>query len=781
MDIFRYRPLFLWCAGFMGAAAGGFFLFSQARLPYISTGSVLALALALIIAVGGITVGVLFGKRKGRSAVTILVVTLLAGAALLQSYATFSGPQASFLSGYEHKTTSVRATVIERRGEGGYLSGFAVELVSVDGQVVDGNALLTCHYPADLSPGQTAEMMVMLIPLAEAAGDGYDAATLIGDGYIVGLLSESESEITVLDESVPTEAVIAGRIRRTWAARLNLLTQDAHGLPSALLLGDKSALEDSVRRDFARSGVSHLLAISGLHMTLLFGLLEGMLRLVRVPKRIRALMLVATASGYLILLGFPPSATRAMVMLGMVYLSTLMAARADPLTSLGLAGALIMALSPYTVADAGFWMSFFATLGLITCSPWLHNRSQSSTTCSPLRCRLKTAFRNMLFGLLVGILAMSFTLFLTAAVIGEMGILSPISTLILTPLCGAILLLSLAALPLFGTAAGEAVGGLIEWLSQGMVTVAEEIAEPSWTVVSLTHPAIVPVAIAGLALILLLMAIRLPVRKRWIVLLPILLTWVAIGGILLANELATDGEINGTYLQPSSQADALVLVEGHEAVICDLSNGSLTALNASALEASRQGATEIAVLMLTHYHGRTAGSLSDFFGRETVRALWLPYPTDTEDYHNLLAYLEKADAAAVPVTLYRPGESLTVFGESTVTLYTSDIRRSVQPVLLLALDTAPQVPGAGETVYCGSAVFESELADRAATMMEQADTIIFGNHGPLPKAVFGGTLRFRENSLVVLSAQGDIAGYFDPSALPPGTRLWWGQRRFEAS
>jgi hypothetical protein len=211
-----------------------------------------------------------------------------------------------------------------------------------------------------------------------------------------------------------------------------------------------------------------------------------------------------------------------------------------------------------------------------------------------------------------------------------------------------------------------------------------------------------------------------------------------------------------TYLQPSTQADMLVLTEGREAVICDFGNGSLTSMTAATREAEAQGATEVAVLMLTHYHSRTAGALHAILGREQVRRLWLPYPADEEDYYLMLACLEQAEEAGVPAVLYETGETLLVFDSCELTLEMAAIKRSVQPVLLLSLDAGT----GGRLVYCGSAAFESPLAEAAQAAVSTADTVIFGNHGPLPKAPFGEGLTLREDAAVILSAYGDVAGYF---------------------
>lgn len=746
MELFRRRPLFLLCCLCMLMCAAGAFLPAAGR--WAACGA----ALLCAVSIGLWTLR----KRNLRASLLTAAAGALAILTLLHAALYFHGAEAHMLASLDGRTVTATGTVTDRRSSGGYLTSYTVRLTAVDGRETDTLALLTCHYVSDLQPGHTVEMEVTVLPLSEAAGESYDATALLGDGYRVGLRSDSEGTVTVLSEESGDPLVRAGKLRRGLAAKLNALTGDgAVGLPSALLLGDKSALSDAARRDFARAGVSHLLAISGFHMTLLFGLAEGLLRLLGAHKRLRAVLLGTAASGYLLLLGFPPSATRAAVMLGCVYLASLLRSRADPLTSLGLAGAVILTVTPYAVADAGFWMSFLATLGLITVMPVVNGLLLAAKGLTVTQ-RLRRALVKTAAALAVGVVAMSFTLFIVAAVMGEMGILSPLSTLLMTPLCGAILILSLIALPLGGTSVGLLAGRLCGSISGWMADLAAWLGEPSWTVVSLRHPAVIPVAALMVAAMLLLLAARLPRRRRWVVILPMLVGWCAIGGVLAADSLLTEDQMSVTYLQPSSQADMLVLTRGRDAVICDLGNGSLTSMTAAAREAEAQGATEVAALMLTHYHSRTAGALHAILEREKVRRLWLPVPADEKDYYLMMACLEQAEEAGVTAILYGAGEELTVFGACGLTLETASVKRSVQPVLLLSLDAG----GGGRLVYCGSAIFESPLAEAAADAVSRADTVIFGNHGPLPKAPFGEGLTLRTDTAVILSAYGDVAGYF---------------------
>mgnify|MGYP002513770741 CR=1 FL=1 len=209
MHIFRHRPLFLCCFGFTLACFAGFFL---------------SLAGKLLCGVGLLIGTILFCLRRirrkdGPRASLCGVLCLLALAGFLLSHLYFESGSARTLASLEGQTVTVTGTVTDRRGSGGFMTSYAFELSSADGVPTRGKVLLTCHYVSDLQPGHGVEVEVTVIPLDEAAGDGYDATALMGDGYVAGLLSESEETVTVTTETAGGLAVRAGRIRRALAAR----------------------------------------------------------------------------------------------------------------------------------------------------------------------------------------------------------------------------------------------------------------------------------------------------------------------------------------------------------------------------------------------------------------------------------------------------------------------------------------------------------------------------------------------------------------------------------
>ena len=774
MDILRHRPLFLCCAAFIASAAVGFSL----PLPgkWILAGLILAGVLLYACLWRGM-------RHQSRYRLPLgITAGLLACLALLQSHRYFHGESSTYLQtlAQEQESVRVKATVVDVRSTDGSLTTLSLELDTVNGRRANGLAMLTCYDTSPLRPGQRICLDATAISLEEAVGDGYDATALLGDGYVIGLATEDASTATVTGDHSRHPLVLAGSLRRSLSARLHWTAgQESEGLPSAMLLGDRSVLSDSLRRDFSRAGVSHLLAISGFHLTLLFGMLALILRWLAVPKRIRVVLLGMGVCGYLFLLGFPPSATRAAVMLCVTYLAYLTSSRADPLTSLGLAGALILAVTPYAVADAGFWMSFMATLGLITVMPllqvWMNRPTEKQR--NPWWTRLRRDLLYIASAVLVCLVAMSFTLFMVATVIGEISLLSPVSTLLLTPFCGLLLLLSLICLPVAGTPVGALLGSLMESVCALMADLVAGLGSPSLAVISLRHPAVRVLAAVMMAATLCLLVVRLSVKRRWMVIFPLIVGWVAVGGVLTGHALLTRDEIAVSYLEPSSVSESLVLVAGNQGVICDLSNGSLSALSASAREAKAQGATELNTLVLTHYHTRTSGALAKLLERETVRSLWMPRPEDEAEYYLLLACLEKAEAARVPVVLYDYGEALPIFGEGTLTVERTALARSSHPVLMVAVDLSPAETGKDELLYCGAAALESDLAPRVAAAAASSDIIIFGSHGPRIQQPYGEGLSWTASQEIVLSGHGDVGAWLFPSSLSDTIRLWQGPFR----
>lgn len=129
----------------------------------------------------------------------------------------------------------------------------------------------------------------------------------------------------------------------------------------ALLLGDKTEISYEMNTDFKVSGISHIVAVSGLHMSILFGLVA----FVTWKRRwLLAVFGIPTILLFMMLAGFTPSVTRAGIMMILMILSLVFRREYDPPTALAFAAVSMLAVNPLVAASVGFQLSVGSVAGI---------------------------------------------------------------------------------------------------------------------------------------------------------------------------------------------------------------------------------------------------------------------------------------------------------------------------------------------------------------------------------------------------------------------------------
>ena len=147
------------------------------------------------------------------------------------------------------------------------------------------------------------------------------------------------------------------------------LPGDTGALVCSVAFGYREDLSDQIQDDFRAAGMSHLVAVSGLNVSLLAQVLLWLLKRLRVPRRLSALAAAASVFFFMALSGFPASAVRAGIMSILYFLGLAVGREADSLNSLGFSLLVMTAGNPYAVNDVGLLLSAGATLGLLTLGP----------------------------------------------------------------------------------------------------------------------------------------------------------------------------------------------------------------------------------------------------------------------------------------------------------------------------------------------------------------------------------------------------------------------------
>ncbi|MEG1663152.1 MAG: ComEC/Rec2 family competence protein, partial [Clostridia bacterium] len=133
----------------------------------------------------------------------------------------------------------------------------------------------------------------------------------------------------------------------------------------ALLIGDKFGIEAELYNEIKATGVAHLLAVSGLHVSALAGALYFLLKKLKVKPKARFVVVTALTFIYVMLCSFSPSALRAFIMSSVFTLSGVFGKKQDNLSSLGLAAVILLFIRPTSLMNVGFLLSVFAVLGIM--------------------------------------------------------------------------------------------------------------------------------------------------------------------------------------------------------------------------------------------------------------------------------------------------------------------------------------------------------------------------------------------------------------------------------
>ncbi|MBQ1413980.1 MAG: ComEC/Rec2 family competence protein, partial [Clostridia bacterium] len=164
-------------------------------------------------------------------------------------------------------------------------------------------------------------------------------------------------------------------LRRTIIAAIEAaLPKKSAGLLRAMLLGDTDALDQSTVRHFRTSGIGHLLAVSGFHVSLLAAVCTRMTFRLGWRPRQSYLLTMGVILLFMAVTGFTPSVTRAGIMHLMALTAQLFHRNPDPLTSLSLSLLIMLLVRPMIATDIGLQLSVGSSVGIILFADRLKSR-----------------------------------------------------------------------------------------------------------------------------------------------------------------------------------------------------------------------------------------------------------------------------------------------------------------------------------------------------------------------------------------------------------------------
>ena len=316
---------------------------------YVLSGSILAW---LALAFGLMAIAAMFLKSKVIKITGILLLGFSVGVFWMWGYDTLYLQPARQYDG-ESVVADIEVTDYSRETDYGATADGKILL---DGKEYRVRVYLDEYEP--INPGDRicgSYTLAMTTPNGEEESDYYQ-------GKGIFLLASPDDDVSVETADKVPGKYFPAKLRKNITDLLNnIFPEDVLGFARALLFGDSSLLDYETDTAFQVSGIRHVIAVSGLHVSILFSLIYIVAfrrRLSTALLGIPALLLFAAVAG------FTPSVNRACIMQVLMILALLLNQDYDPPTALAFAVLVLLAVNPMTITSVSFQLSVCCIIGI---------------------------------------------------------------------------------------------------------------------------------------------------------------------------------------------------------------------------------------------------------------------------------------------------------------------------------------------------------------------------------------------------------------------------------
>ncbi len=430
--------------------------------------------------------------------------------------------------------------------------------------------------------------------------------------------------------------------------RLGLLLPDPErGFETALLTGDRAGLSDALYADMGLAGTRHIFAVSGMHISILLGLLL----LLFGGRRLTTFLGLPLLWGFGLCVGLPSSVVRALVMQSFLLLAPVFSRENDPPTSLLTALLLILLPDPRAILDVGLQLSFASAAGILLFARRIFDGVWGRSWCRALwkgrqswKRALAGVLRAMLSGAAASLSTIPLTLPLQLLYFRQFSIAAPLSSAVLLPLLPLVFALGIVAalLSFLWLPLGAVLAWPLLWLIRWCILLTRVVASIPFAALPADNGYFL-IFLLGLYALVLCLLLGRGRCAPWI---PagclVGLLGLCAGLSIWENRRAA---LSVTVLDVG-QGQCVCLQSGAHAALYDC-GGSSDPAETAAQFLQGAGRWRVDLLILSHYDADHAGGIVRLLQRVEIGMLYLPETPDEAGVQ--AAILEAAAEHGCPV------------------------------------------------------------------------------------------------------------------------------------
>ncbi len=409
------------------AVIGITYLLSQAVAAYLGS------AFALVCALTALLILVIYRFLVEKRNTAVIAVLITASIAMFVSFA-YTKMYVNNVVPVEGQTAYIKGQIIEEPYEqyGRYYYVIKTESIDADGvrQKIKIRVSSGTYIDAEYSDVFEGEVCFT----DYSSENSYTSQKrLLAKGILATAYLPGDSVYTISSAKGGLYSY-AISFRNTLKDTINDLYPDETGdILIAMMTGDEGNVDNDIISAFRNTGLAHIIAVSGLHLSLLALAVTKLLRKFLLNRKIIAAIVCAICWFYVAVAGFPMSAVRAAVMITVMLFGVLVDRLHTPLNSLGLAVLVICLTNPYAAIDAGLLMSFSSTFGLLVAAPEINRYLQRVIFKNKMGIAT-SILRNIVSAVTTSLTAGIFILPASVLYFGKVSLLSPITNLCLISL-----------------------------------------------------------------------------------------------------------------------------------------------------------------------------------------------------------------------------------------------------------------------------------------------------------------------------------------------------------